>query len=496
MKQEDASPPALGSDECSRRIRCALRSELDKRWGQVGDLHVAIGMSSEYLNKVCRGEEQIPLDRLLRVLELMGIDPGRFFAAVLGAPVNNDSLLEDLERFGEIHHRLAAIEKATGRIELSEALGPAPPAIDAEAMVTAVAACNVTEQRRRLGTARKYRHPAFAAAYLEHLDSLRYDNPKEAGQTAWVVAVKLIPCLPGSRRERIALQVKAIGVFASARRQKEDAATAARALRFALARARSHDLRRTTGELLQRGAHVLSGNGRYMDAMRLLDEALVISIDLDVQEGLGSVQVDRGIHFYYLGEYQAAVATLQQALKLPFGECRRSIRSRVVARQVLARSFIGMGDLEVAEVEAGRAVALAEKAGRLYRAYLLWDHGVIALERHRYDLAETRLREASQLCALAEDPNQAMVTLDLTKALVAQGETLEAVGMAVSAAEYLRTFRGNRVAAAAVSDLMQTAVEGRLSLHAIGRLQTKLEGAGAGMARNLLPKADRVRRSK
>ncbi len=478
MKQEDASPPALGSDECSRRIRRALRAELDNRWGQVGDLNLAIGMSREYLNKVCRGEEPVPVDRLLRVLELMGIDAGRFFANALGAPVNNDSLLEELERFGEIHHRLAAIEKATVQIELSEALGPAPPVIDAEAMASAVAACKVTEQRRRLSTAQKYCHPAFAAAYLEHLESLRYDNPKEVGQTACVVAVRLIPRLPGSRRERMALQLKAIGIFASVRRQKEDTATAARALRFALARARAHGLEETTAELLQRGAYVLSGSGRVVEAMRLLDEALIIFFDLDLRQGLGRVLVDRGVHFHFVGKHRPAADALEHALKLLHGESGSTNRNRLVAYQVLARSLRSLGDLEHAEMAVGQAVAQSEKAGRLYRASLLWEHGVIALECHSYDLAEKRLREASRIFERVKDSSKALVALDLTKTLEAQGRMLEAVGMAVTAAEYLTAFRGNRVAEAAITDLMRMVADGKVSLDVIERVQGELQSEG------------------
>jgi hypothetical protein len=60
------------------------------------------------LNKVCRGELRIKVGVLLLALEVMGVDAGRFFANALGTRVENDVLLKDLERFGEIHHRLGA----------------------------------------------------------------------------------------------------------------------------------------------------------------------------------------------------------------------------------------------------------------------------------------------------------------------------------------------------------------------------------------------------
>ena len=208
--------------------------------------------------------------------------------------------------------------------------------------------------------------------------------------------------------------------------------------------------------------------------MKLLDEALVIFFDLDSQEGLGSVLVDRGTHLYYLGEYHAAVAALQHALKFLLGESGRSSRSRLVAHQVLGRSFYSLGDLERADLAVVEAVAQSENAGLLYRASLLWDHGVIAMKCHSYDVAEERLTEASQLFERLKDSSKALVALDLTKTLEAQGRALEAVALAATTAEYLATFRGNRVAEAAVSELMHGVVKGRVSLDVIENVQDKL----------------------
>lgn len=280
MSQDDHRP-VMTSEESARRIRRALRAELDGCWGQREAINRTIGHGPEYLSKVCRGVYPIKLDQLLSVLEYIGVDAGRFFADALSAGVANDALLGELERFGEIHRQLRAIEKATVQLELSEPLGPVPPPIDVEAMVARVVACKFREQRRRLSTAQKYRHPAFVAAYLEHLDALRYEDPKVAREITRVVALKLIPRLPGPRRERIALQLKAIGIFGSIHRQKASFATAARAIGFALTFARRHGLPATVADLLQRGAYVLSDHGRYQGMLELLDEALVIYLDLD-----------------------------------------------------------------------------------------------------------------------------------------------------------------------------------------------------------------------
>ena len=217
---QDGHRLVMTSDEASKRIRSALRAELDRRWGQRLAINQVIGHGLEYLSKVCRGILPIKLDELLIVLEFMGIDAGRFFADALGTSVANDWLLEDLGRFGEMDRHLRDLEKATVRLELLEPLGPATPLADVDKKLADVVACTLREQRRRLTTAKKYRHPAFVAAYLEHLDALRYDDPRVARDSARVIAVKVIPRLPGSQRERIELQLKALGIFASGHRQK------------------------------------------------------------------------------------------------------------------------------------------------------------------------------------------------------------------------------------------------------------------------------------
>ncbi len=475
--------PGQDAGENARRIREVLGSELDKRQGQLGKINAAIGRGEGYLRKVARGSTSITVDLLLASLQTMGIDAGRFFANALQTRVHKEAVLEELERFGEIHPRLERIKEATARLEASEPPAPAPEPVDVEAMLAGFLECRGTEQRRRLGHAEKYRHPAFAAAYLEHLDALRYDDPKEARQNAEAVAVRLVPRLPGPQSERLALQLEAIGVYASALRQVGRFAMAARALRGALAVARRYGLRQCLAELLQRAAYVLSSHARHTDAMELLDEALAICFDLGSEVGLGRVQVDRGIQRFYLGEVRPAMAALEQALELLHGDSPRDSRNRLVAHQALAHCLHKLGDLEGAEAAAARAVAESKRAGQLYRAYLLWDHGSLALERDACEVAEKRLREAFELFGGTRDPNRALVALDLTKALVAQGKALEAVALAASMTEYLTAYHGNRYAEAAVSELVRTAVEGRLSLAAIERAREELRKARDPAAR-------------
>ena len=131
----------------------------------------------------------------------------------------------------------------------------------------------------------------------------------------------------------------------------------------------------------------------------------------------------------------------------------------------------------------GWMFSLSEKTSLLYRASLIWDHGVIALKSHSYDVAEERLREASQLFERLKDGSWALVALDLTAALEAQGKSLEAVALAATTADYLATFPRNRVARAAVSELMGSVVRGRVSLDVVERVQEKLKPEHARLVR-------------
>ena len=484
MKRETTSP-GIGSGESYRRIREALREEKNQRWGEISRIEADLGVSDGYLAKVCRGELKISVNSLLATLERMRVDPGQFFAKALDTRVDSDWLLEEIERFGDVDSKLTEIEKATAELEAAAPTATAPPSVDAEVMVADFVRARGTEQRRRLGAGRKYCHPAFAAAYLEHLDALRYDDAREARLDAAAVAVKLVPRLPGRQAERIALQLKAIAVYASCHRQNGSWATAARALRLALGLARRQRQHEMLADLLVRAANVLSDNGRFEQAKDLLDEALVIYYDLDSQDRLGMVMVERGRTLLYLGRHQEAVGALDRSLSLLHGDSQPVRRYRLAVHQLLALVYTEMGDLEQAEAALTLALAMSKDAGKANQATVLWLHGVIALKRTSYQVAEESLREAAGLFDLLDDPNETMVSLDLSKTLLLRDKPLEAVAIAVKMAENLAVFRGNRVAEALISELSQTAIQGNLTVGAIKTVQEKLQAAFEPSGRSL-----------
>ena len=460
------------AEESANAIRMALRALLRRHKPKAID--AAISRSVGYLNKYCRGDSRIPIDVLLSTLCVMGVDPGRFFANALNTPRERDRALQDIAGGGAIAPGLAAIEKATAQLP-----GGEPPIyqrgkVSPEQWVERVAACGVVEQRRRLRTAQRYRHPAFARAFLEHLDALRYDRPQEAARTAQVVATYLVPMVGGPPAERLALQLEAIGIYASAQRMLGLFATAARALRFALQLARDEPLPEMTAKLLQRSAYLLSDHALFTEAMELLDEAVVIYFDLQSELGLGMVSVDRGNMHYYQGEYKQAISVLSRSLDLLQADGPVIRRNRAAAYQILACCYQGLGDLDSTEKMLAESVRNAEREGEINKAKILWQVGAVALEKGFPAQAEKHLRQAQAILADRSTTDRALVALDLSRALVATGKSREAYEVALSMTEFLGPRRENKILDAALGRHLRNVLEGRLESKDLGKVRNLL----------------------
>lgn len=480
----DASGAGLGSkehgpEESSTAIRAALRRELKHH--PPGSIDTAIKRSEGYLNKFCRGDSTVSIDLLLLTLERMGVSPGRFFANALAAPRTRDAALEDLARHGRLASGLERIERVARRLAReAQDESPSTPApansTEPTALLEQVLGCGIQEQRRRLRTARRYRTAAFARGYLEHLDARRYDRPREAARTAQIVALKLVPELPAPPAERLALELEALGVYASAQRMLGQFATAARALHIALRLARQANHGRLVAKLLQRAAYVLSDHARFDEAMEILDEAMVIYFDLEARLELGMVLVDRGFISNYKGEYEAAIKYLRRGLAIVTKEPECRPRTIVAGHQVLALAFRNAGDLEQADTSLVQAVDQFRDQGDINWAKLVWLHGDIAFARGTFSQAEYRFRQAKAVFDGTQSPDSALVSLDLARALLAQNKLVQANELAVQFAEYLRLFGRSKVISAAVTAFVRTALEGQVSMGRIEQLQRKIRG--------------------
>ena len=55
-----------------------MKAELARNLGRIREIETGLSRSEGYLSRFCRGELSIPLEVLLKTLDLLGTDPGAF----------------------------------------------------------------------------------------------------------------------------------------------------------------------------------------------------------------------------------------------------------------------------------------------------------------------------------------------------------------------------------------------------------------------------------
>ncbi len=463
-----------------REIHRRLLNSLQREWRacivRTSEIEDRLKISEGYFGKLCRGQYNFKLNLFLRAIDALGLDQRTFFSRALELHPEPEDYLCQLEDQDDADRALPRIARATRELETAEP-PPAHPGATATAdNVADVAACSRKDQLRRLSASPKYRNQVFARAYLEHLDSLRYDDAELAARLATRVAVQLIPALPGPREERLALQCLALGVFGSARRQKGEFATAARALRLALELARRVGLREDRGNLLLRASYVLSDFGHFHRALALLNEALAIFVRLGAEPGIGRALINQGMMRCYLGEYEDAILDLHQArVKLQGSEYLA--RHHLSIYQYLAYAYEQLGMLSDAHEWLEKGAKTFPPTNAVDGARLQWDSGRLAARSGEYERAEALLRSAGATLANKGFPGkEAQVELDLISVLLAQGRGKEASVLASGMAPLLFRFKNNAIAEAAILELISAAAEGRLHERVVDEVRGKLRG--------------------
>ncbi|MCP3961909.1 MAG: hypothetical protein GY719_29045 [bacterium] len=458
------------------KIRDALRSEANKRWGRIHEIEGEIAMWQGALSDVYAGRRPLRLDYLLRILDGLDLEPTTFFRRALGASPVADDLLADLEVEGDEDRALGRIAAAARELATAE-----PPLADRMADTGAEGVEELIrlggrEHLRRLRNTRRLRTHEFAGPYLEYLDRLRYDEAPRAAKRAEIVATRVLPALPGPQEDRISLLCLALGVFGSARRVKGRFTPASRAFRLALELARRHGLQLEAAQLLQRASYLTRDLGHSDRGLLLLREALEIYVDIDSSRGIGMTLVDRGMLYAYLGQPAEAVPVLQRALEILDGTAVEIPRTHLSAYQLLTYAFEKLGDLEAAEAHLERGVRDFGSEHRVDQAKLRWLQARLAFRRGDFLRSEVLLRSAWPILAESENALQeAMIIIDLVATLLAQGMLAEACVLAHSMARLLTRFRGNSLAETAIVQLLRDAAEGKLTLELLEEARTALE---------------------
>ncbi len=454
-----------------------LYQEVRTHHGHIREIERRLKLSEGYLSRLNRGTRDFKLRLFLQTIDEVGLEQGSFFSSALGYQPTPEDHLREVEDPHDPDPEFRRIAQATRELEIDEPPAAYPAASATDDDVAEIAVCSRHEQLRRLRTSRKYRTHAFAGAYLKHLDSLRYDDAKLAGRLATRVAVRLIPDLPSPQRDRLALQCLALGVFGSARRLKGRFGAAARPLRLALELSKRAGVREDRANLLLRGSYVLRDLGHFHRALALVEKAFTIFGQLGSRWDMGRAMVNHGMMLIYLGEYEEAVLSLEQALDRLTGSEAQLSRSHLAAYQFAAYAYEKLGKLGEAHgcLERGARAFPPEHAGDA--AKLQWIGGNLAFHHGEYERAEVLLQEAGAVLASKEFPGrEAQVTLDRISVMLARGRGEEAIQLAEDMAPLLLRFKDNRIAEAAVLDLMRAAGEGQLNEDVVRKVRTQLEG--------------------
>lgn len=474
----------MTSGDAYDRLRTALRAELQKNFGRIREIEIALGRSEGYLSRFCRGETSIPVDMLLRSLELLNADLGQFFNQALGGSADSGMFLDEIA--GPPNKSLAQLQKTTLRLAVdADGVEGASGIFDVPwdtkpkktaKLVEAVLHCSGIEQRRRLRTAKRYRTLSFAEAFLDRIDDLRYENPKDALKQAEVVGCDLIPEIPGDQPlERLALVLRAIGIWSSGQRILGDLEQAAAGLHFVLGVAQRFLLHPITADTLRRGAYVLGDHALFQPAQQLLGEALVLFHELDDEEEVAKIQLERGIFYNRLGDHLLAARAIQKALRRLPERTRAQRRYRLAGYQGLAEAYECAGDLESSERWLEQALASFRDEGSITRAKVIWQLGNLA---HRYgdlEQAEERLREArEELLRCESEPEVILVNLDLTRVLLDLGKSAEAVELARGMAAFLGPHHSNQYDRATLVEFVRAAMEGQLNMALVERYSREL----------------------
>ena len=464
----------MGWRDTHTRLRESLRGELRKQWGRIAEIEGRISCSNGYLNKLSSGIHEFKLDLFLKTLEALEIDPASFFSRALGGQPGPDDYLSELVDEGDEDRAFCRIARATRQLETDRPAAEGIGKTDAS-HVAAFVRCGVKEQRRRLRQTHRYRTHGFATAYLEHLDALRYDNAAAAVKLVETVAVDLIPALPGPQEDRLSLQCQALGIFGSARRLKARFTSAARALKLAIEISRRHRLREDTANLLLRACYLLKDFGHLERAMAVQSEALVIFVELGSRWDVGRMLVARGMINNFRGDFETAVLDLQQALRQLEGSAEHLARYHLTAYQGIAWAFEELDELDSAESWLAQGVSNFETEHAVDCAKLQWSQGSIAFKRGDFQRSEGLLGAARETLAVHENALQvALITLDLLSTLLAQGKLREATSQAQGMTILLSKFKNNRLAQAAIVELISATLGGKLNQELIGRMRSKL----------------------
>ena len=423
--------------ELQRRFRIAGR-------GSVSRVEQELGLSAGYFKDQRRPERQrFDLKILLRALEALKVSPAEFFASVLGAA-------DPLEIF--------KAEGATLRRKKTQL------------------------PRFLMAEAERQPDEAGEEADLDALDALRHDDPSAVVRQARL----LIPTVP-------ALQVpRLLGIYASAVRALGRSDEAIIVLTQALDRAAEQDNQAALGDLLLRAGYVFGERGQIEMACALAERATLVYARIGDLVGIGRTLLDQGMCFFYMDRPRDAAKAMKVALEYIEESADASATLLQMSKWSCLMNLCiihrSLDELDLAERYARQArdpsYGLGQK--RLLGKVVALE-AAIARDAGRREEAERLYREAFEIFQPVDALDTALCGIELIRVQLRLSRTQDAYQTARAMMPLLEPLEKNRVASAALTELLRSALAGKGLTEAL--LRSVASGLQKAQKRSLQPHA-------
>ncbi len=167
----------------------------------------------------------------------------------------------------------------------------------------------------------------------------------------------------------------------------------------ALALSSEMDARRKVADSLSLLGGVHGVLGYHGNAAHYNSRAVVLYQELGDQEGVGIMLNHLGENAYLRGDYQAAVALHQEALKIAYETGNRNREMAFLSN--LGGARVGLGDYHIAEYDLRRIIRWAEIAGQ--RGWLANTYRFLAMACLRLDKVKQALVAAQRALTLGQE---------------------------------------------------------------------------------------------
>lgn len=390
------------------RLISAVRKRAE---GELAEAEEQAEVASGYLRRAQYGDRNIMLAKFLRVCQKAGIYPGDVFAEVFPRTDCDPD-------FG-----------------MPTPMGPDP-------LVVRLARKRIENRDAETGDL-----PALDHTWLDRMDQLRYDNPREViSQAERAIAFVSFADIP-----------RTLGIWASACRLCSRYDEALIALSFGLDMVREHGDKPAEIDLLQRASFVVASvSGNFWAALNLSERAAMLCIRSSSFTQLGRILVDQGIYLFSTDRMAESEAAFLRALELLDADERRH---RVAALQGLGIFYRSQGNFEKALAYGKETASLVKD--KFEKGKLHWLNGCTLTDLKRWDEAHQSFDQAMGYLVETSPVDAALSTCDHIRSLLACGKTEEAQHRAVAMRRLLEPVGENLIAAAAIRDLIRCEQEGQ-----------------------------------